>query len=162
MQQSKIMERERKLAAERSSKCWGTVSVRVDILDFPNEEEEEENVESLVELFEKDFRGLKPLYHIPAKIEKPHLESALKCSKLSLERLKAGADLDGYPELNFPVGFRLKCYRGLHRAEAARRILPPGARRWPIDLYHSGKTPARKERAPLTSHQTSIQPLKKT
>ena len=162
MQQSKLIERECKLAAERSSKCWGTVSVSVDILDFPNEEQYE-NVESLVKLFEKDFRGLNHLYHIPAKVETQQLEAALEGSQLSFETLKAGADSNGYPELDFPVGFRLSCYRGLHRAEAARRFLPPGARRWPIDLYHSGKTPLQvtKEQI-LTCHQILIQISNKT
>ena len=141
MRLSKCMERERRLAVERSTKYWGTASVNINILEFPNKEDEE-NIEKLVALFKKDHRGLNPRHRIPAKIEKDQLEAALKLSGLTVQKLKEPPDsLHGYPELRFPAGFRLTCCQGLHRSQAAARVLPPGERRWSIDLYDSGMTP---------------------
>ena len=134
---SKCIERERIIAVERSAKCWGTASVNIDVLEFPNETDEE-NVDKLAALFTSDFRGLNPRYHIPAKIDKDHLDAALTLSGLTIQELKASPDPEkGYPELRFPPSFRLKCFAGLHRAKAAAEVLPPGARRWSIDLYDS-------------------------
>ncbi|KAK3305097.1 uncharacterized protein B0T15DRAFT_554948 [Chaetomium strumarium] len=141
MQRSNCIERERRVAVERSTKYWGTVSVDIDILEFPNEEEEE-NIDKLVELFQNDYRGLNPRYRIPAKIDKHQLDAALALSGLTFQKLKEAPDrIRGYPELKFPAGFRLKCCQGLHRSRAAARILPPGERCWSIDLYDSDIDP---------------------
>ncbi|KAB5549386.1 hypothetical protein GE09DRAFT_966245, partial [Coniochaeta sp. 2T2.1] len=141
MQRSKCLAREARLAAERSSKCWGTASVNISILDFPNEEDEED-VEALTELFRSDFRGLNPRYHIPAKIDGQHLDAALELSGLTADNLKASPHpRHGYPELRFPTGFRLQCCQGLHRAKAATKVLAPGARLWSIDFYDSNIGP---------------------
>jgi hypothetical protein len=151
MQRSNCIERERRVAVERSTKYWGTVSVDIDILEFPNEEEEE-NIDKLVELFQNDYRGLNPRYRIPAKIDKHQLDAALALSGLTFQKLKEAPDrIRGYPELKFPAGFRLKCCQGLHRSRAAARVLPPGERCWSIDLYDSGTT--------LNSNDAKIQVL---
>jgi len=135
MELSEQLERENRLAAERSSKYWGTASVLIDLLDFPNEEDEE-NIDRLAELFAKDCRVLNPFHHIPAKIDKQQLQDALSLSDLTPEQLRAIPDpQEGYPKLNFPAGFRLQCNRGLHRAAAARRI---HMERWAVDFFHPG------------------------
>ncbi len=128
MQRSKCLEREQRLVTERSIKRWGTANVNINILEFPNKKDEE-NVETLVELFKDDFRGLNPRYHIPAKIDRQDLDTALAISGLTIQNLTAIPDLQyGYLELKFPAGFRLNGCQGIHRAKAAARILPPGAR----------------------------------
>lgn len=139
MKPSELLKRERRLAVERSLKHWGTASVRIDILEFPNEEDSE-NVERLAKLLQKDLRGLNPTNRIPAKINSEDLHNALGISKLTIEELNTHPNPEnGFPELCFPEGFRLECRRGLHRAKAAQRILPPGEQCWTIDLFHSGR-----------------------
>jgi hypothetical protein len=130
--------REPKLAAERRRKFWGTANVDLDILDFAGDEDEE-NVARLAKLLEKDFRGFNPLNHIPAKVNQEELEDALVRSGVTVDRFHLGAEPEqGFPNLQFAPGFRLKCLHGRDRAAAALRIFPPGRRLWSIDLFHSG------------------------
>ncbi|KAF2843888.1 hypothetical protein T440DRAFT_462707 [Plenodomus tracheiphilus IPT5] len=45
---------------------------------------------------------------------------------------------DGYKALEFATGVQLECLHGVDRVQAARQILPPGDRRWVVDLYLEG------------------------
>lgn len=137
MQRSALLERERKIVAEKNIKHLGTARIDVCNLEFPSDRDEE-NVEALTALFKEDFQGLNPKYHIPAKINPQDLDNALHISGLSA--LCDGPVPDeGYPQLQFPPGFRLQCLRGRSRAEAVQRAFPPGARRWTVDLFRSGR-----------------------
>jgi len=136
---SKRTANEQRLALERRSKTWGTASIRLDILDFPNHETNT-NVEGLVEVLRMDPQHHNPRHRILATIEREQLCLGLSISKISLERLQAPTlEKDGYPQLDFPDGFRLKCLHGLRRARAA--MLGPSADgRWVVELLHAGKS----------------------
>lgn len=149
-----VVEQERRLASELSTKFRGTASVEIEILDFPFKklrQEDEKNTKRLEELFkkQKSCRDWEVFNHIPAVIEQDQLDAALARSGISPEALLEARD--GHLKLNFPAGFRLSCFRGQHRAlaAAAEDVLPPGSRRWTVDLYLSGKAP------PLDLHRYS-------
>ena len=142
MSRRRIVEQERRLAAELSAKFRGTASVNITMLDFPFKklrDEDEKNTERLEKLFKKQrsCRDWEVFNHIPAVIEQDQLNAALARSGISPEALLEARD--GHLELDFPTGFRLRCFRGRHRALAAKDHLPLGARRWTVDLYLSGK-----------------------
>lgn len=142
MRRSRFQEQERKLAAQRSLKYRGTASVKIDVLDFPSEQSREWDEENITRL-KRSFREangcdrLDIANHIPATIDEQQLTSALADSGLSAERLLAGPR-DGYPELEFLVGYRLNCLYGRHRVLAAAEVLSRGDRRWTVDLYLGG------------------------
>lgn len=144
MRLSRFQEQERRLATERCLKFKGTARIKLDVLDFPLEESTEpdkKNIERLKNLFQGAnlCDRLNLLNHIPATIDQHHLTAALVASGVSAESLLAGQP-DGYPELDFPAGYRLPCLHGRHRVLAAAEILPRGDRRWAIDLYLGGES----------------------
>jgi len=144
MRRARFLEQERRQEAERSIKYRGTASIKLDVLHFPCEESREpdkNNVERLRNLFrgEGGCRRLDLRNHIPAVISQPQLEAAIEASGTSAERLLEDAR-DGYPELDFPPGYRLECLHGRHRTLAAAQVLPLEDRRWTVDLYLEGMT----------------------
>ena len=103
-------------------------------------EEEEKNTERLKKLFrkEKGCHDWEIFDHVPVVIDQQQLDDALARSGISSEQLLGARD--GHLELDFPTDFRLRCLRGRHRVLAAPGALPPGGRRWNVDLFLSGKT----------------------
>jgi len=77
---------------------------------------------------------LNPDNHIDAVIAAPALARAIEASHTSEEGLKS---LDrGYPpELIFPSNFKVECYHGRDRIEAARQSLFDSDRWWTVDLF---------------------------
>ena len=136
-----FVERERSLAAELSAKFRGSASIKIETLDFPFEKlrkSNSKNIETLQVLFKKQesCRDWEVFNHIPAVIDQEELAAALARAGISPEALLEARD--GHLELDFPSDFRLTCFRGQHRALAAKEFLPPGSRRWTVDLYVSG------------------------
>lgn len=118
---------------KRRSKFWGIASIRVENLKFTGEEDED--VEKLVNLLKDDLQALNPLYQIPAKLDKQVPDTALEALGVSAQKLLAVPDpQNSYAELNFPEGFCLNCLRGLHRAKAAGKVLPPGSQCRAVDV----------------------------
>lgn len=150
MQRSQFEEQERKLAAERSIKYRGTASVKIDVLDFSAvqpKDPDEQNITRLKGLFREanacDRWNISN--HVPAIIDQRDLTIALADSGVSAERLLAGPH-DGYPELDFPIGYRLQCLHGRHRVLASAEAFPREVRRWSVDFYLTGiACPARYE-----------------
>jgi hypothetical protein len=138
MQRARFLERERKLAVEKRNKFKGTASIRLDVLHFPCEDDES-NVERLKNLF-RETGGCDRLElrnHIAAVVDRERLDDAIRDSRISTERLPAELR-DSYPELDFPPGYRLQCLNGQGRVLAATKVLPPGDKRWTVDLYLAG------------------------
>ena len=134
---------DRNLIAERNNKWLGTASVRIDVLEFPNEVNKK-NAARLTKLFEDGrIREDSPLHRIPAKISWSELEAALNLSGITIGDIRGTANRQqGSPRLELPHACKLKCHRGLHRtlaASQARSGSEPAARRWTVDLYLSGK-----------------------
>jgi hypothetical protein len=139
MRRNRFLENERKLAAERKIKYKGTASIRTEVLDFPNEELDTENTKRLGQFF-RDVNGcsrLDPLDHIPALIDQNHLNAALAASGITAEQLLV-SPRETYLSLEFPPGFQLNCLRGRDQVQAGVKILPPGDKRWTVDLYLAG------------------------
>jgi len=141
MSRRRFVEQERRLGAELIAKFRGTASVPIEALDFPFKklrEEDEKNTERLASSFrkEKGCRDWEIFNHVPAVVAQQDLDAALARSGISPEQLLEARD--GHLELDFPAGFRLSCLRGRHRVLAAKNVLPPGGRRWTVDLFLSG------------------------
>jgi hypothetical protein len=143
MRRALLQHKERTLATERSLKCRGTASIKLDVLYFPplktkDPDKAKKNVERLRKAFQDEgCRRLPLLNHIPAIIDQQCLDTALRNSKVSAERL--GADhRNDYPELEFPPGYRLQCLDGQSRTLAAAQVLPTADKRWTVDLYLAG------------------------
>lgn len=137
-----FVDQERRLARERSLKHKGTASIDIKVLEFPYEESgeaDEKDVERVKRLFSEqgevnrlDFRN-----HIPAIISEQDLADAMTASDVSAERMLADPVQD-YPKLDFPAGYRLACLHGRHRVLGGAAVLPPGDKRWTVDLYLDG------------------------
>jgi hypothetical protein len=147
MRRARFREQERGLAEERSIRYRGTASIKLDVLHFPepdnsnvDREPDKINVERLKNLFlDGGCRPDELRNHILAVIDQEQLDDAILASGTSAEGLLAEAR-DGFPELDFPPGYRLECLHGLDRVEAAKKegVLPPGNKRWTVDLYLAG------------------------
>jgi hypothetical protein len=128
---------EQALAAEKHAKFRGSAKIKLELLKYEREVDEQ-NTKRLQSLFKKgghyrvDSRN-----HVIAVIDPLSLDAAIVASGLSASML-----LDNpqgcYKELNFPPRFQLKCLHGLDSARAAAQSLPPGNRRWVVDLYVGG------------------------
>ena len=124
MRRARLREKERGLATEKALKCRGTVSVRLEVLYFPQFKTKDpnklkKNVERLKNAFLDEGCLRLPLpNHIPAQIDEQSLNAALRHSNHSREVLRVGLR-DDYPELEFPSGYQLKCLDGQSRALAA-------------------------------------------
>lgn len=132
----------RRIQAEKSLKHLGAAWVELGVLRFPNSSGLDlDKVERLKRLFRSE-RGCLPSdlpNRIPAIIDEALLSAALQATGITAsERML----LDGAepPKLTFPVGARLECLRGRHRARAASEVLVPGERRWVVDLFAAGKS----------------------
>lgn len=140
MSGARYLGRERTLAAEKSAKYLGSASIYIENLRFLHEEDKE-NVERLKQLFRStgydrsDVRN-----HVPATIDKEILDAALQYSGISSDRLNL-ATTSKYPKLDFPSPHRLECLHGIDRIQAAISLLPPGDKRWVVDLYQQGSLP---------------------
>jgi hypothetical protein len=134
MGDQRFLDWERALAAEKSAKAVGSASVE---LDFQHDDDEK-NTNRLKSFFKKgghcrlDIRN-----HILAVIDPHSLDAALRASGLSADMLLDNPQ-GTYKQLNFPPGVRLHCLHGLDRARAAAQSLPPGDRRWVVDLFLGG------------------------
>ncbi|KAH7108729.1 hypothetical protein B0J11DRAFT_241648 [Dendryphion nanum] len=142
MRRARFLDTNRRHVAERSIKYRGTASIKLNVLHFPCEKSrqlDENNVERLRNLFREEggCRRLDLRNHVPAIISQSQLEAAITASQISAERLLEDAR-NGYPELDFPPGYRLECLHGRHRILAAAQVLPPEDRRWTVDLYLEG------------------------
>ena len=147
----RFVDQERRLARERTLKHKGTASIEIKVLEFPYEESgeaDESDVERVKKLFCKQAE-VDRLYfrnHVPATISERDLADAMTASGVSAERMLADSDED-YPKLNFPLGYRLECLHGRDRVLAGAAVLPPGDKRWTVDLYLNGtprRTPKKK------------------
>ena len=138
-----FQERERRLARERTFKHKGTASIDIKVLEFPYEESgeaDEKDVERVKRLFHQqgevdrlDFRN-----HVPAIISEEDLADAMITSDVSADRMLADLG-ENYPKLDFPAGYRLVCLHGRHRVLGGAAVLPPGDKRWTVDLYLDSK-----------------------
>ena len=72
--------------------------------------------------------------HVPAVIRQQDLHKAVRAAGIPAETLLSNT----YPELEFPPGYRLECLHGRYRLRAGADILPPGEKRWTVDLYLAG------------------------
>ena len=135
MQRNQFLQRERKLATEKRNKFKGTASIRLDVLHFTCEDDKS-NTERLKNFFHEagGCDRLESRNHIVAMVDQKRLDNALRDSGISAERLSD----DSYPELDFPPGHRLKCLTGQGRVLAATKVLPPGDKRWTVDLFLPG------------------------
>lgn len=130
MRRARFQDQERRLAREKTIKYKGTVSIKIEVLHFPwhnTGEPDERNVERLKKCFrDEGCRRLALRNHIPAVIDQPQLDVALRTSGIP-----PGQPLedprDGYPELEFPPGYQLECLHGQDRVRAAAKVLLPGA-----------------------------------
>jgi hypothetical protein len=144
MQRARFLERERKLAAEKRRKYRGRASIRLDVLQFPEEnnsgderEPDPSNIKRLKDLF-RDAGGperLNSRNFIAALIDQDQLDEAIRASETSAGELLD----DSLPELDFPTGYQLRCLNGLDRAGAAEKVLFSGDKRWTVELYLAGK-----------------------
>ncbi|CAD6446248.1 f68f9563-ded7-4069-bc2f-2a3b06713e93 [Sclerotinia trifoliorum] len=144
MYRSRLTKDELKLEAERHLKYRGIACVRLENLHFPSEDSRElnqENVERLKELFQKDItRRLDPKNRIAAEINEIDLNEAIRTSNTSAELLMNIHD-ENPPFLIFPSNYQLTCLHGRHRILAAREILPPANAWWTVDLYLTDTNP---------------------
>ncbi|KAF2178253.1 hypothetical protein K469DRAFT_599807, partial [Zopfia rhizophila CBS 207.26] len=103
----------------------------------------EKAVSYLEDKFKKQgiFR-LEPRHRIPAIIDVKVLEEAIEASPNTSSELLLENPEEEPPDLQLPSGHLLDCLQGLHRVEAAKKILPPGGWWWSIDLYINGAGPA--------------------
>jgi hypothetical protein len=128
---------EQSLAAEKHAKFRGSANIKLELLKYEREVDEQ-NTKRLQGLFKKGGHSrVDSRNHVIAVIDPLSLDAAIVASGLS-----AGTLLDNsqgcYKELNFPSGFQLRCLHGLDSARAAAQSLPPGNRRWVVDLYVGG------------------------
>lgn len=143
MRRARLLGKERSIVTEKALKCKGMVSVRLDVLSFPEIKTKDptklkSNVNRLKKAFQDEGCWRLPLpNHIPAQIDKQSLDAALRHSQRSSKELFVGPR-DEYPELEFPPGYQLKCLDGQSRALAAAKVLPVADRRWIVDLYAAG------------------------
>lgn len=79
---------------------------------------------------------MKLLDHIPGIISQSQLDAAISMSGMSPALLLA----DSCPKLDLPTGYHLECLYGQAQVRAAAEVLPPGDRRWTVDLYLAGRT----------------------
>jgi hypothetical protein len=137
MDDQTFLDWERELAAEKRAKCRGSASVKLEVLYY-NREADEQNTKRLKHLFKKGghFR-LDGCNHVLAIIDPQSLDTAIQASGLSADMLLDNPQ-GQYNELDFPPGFRLKCLHGLDSARAAAQSLPQGDRRWIVDLFVAG------------------------
>jgi hypothetical protein len=139
MRRAQFLEQERSLATEKSIKYKGTASIKIEVLHFPYEESREPDKKD-IERLKKLFRGqgavsrLDLRNHVLATIDQQELVDAMAASGVSAESMLADPR-DGYPELDFPACYRLACLHGRHRVLEGAEILPPGDKRWTVDLY---------------------------
>jgi hypothetical protein len=140
MGDQRFLDWERALAAEKSAKFRGSASIKLEVLHFEREADEQ-NTRRFQELFRsgghhrQDSRN-----HVLAFIDPQSLSAALRMSDLSVDILLINSH-GGYKELNFPPGFRLRCLHDLSRARAGAQCLPPGDGRWVVDLFSGGDMP---------------------
>ncbi|KIW54605.1 hypothetical protein PV05_06954 [Exophiala xenobiotica] len=145
MRRARLLGKERSIVTEKALKCKGMVSVRLEVLSFPEIKTKDptklkNNVERLKKAFWDEGCWRLPLpNHIPAQIDKQSLDAAIRHSQRSSEELFVGPR-DEYPELEFPPGYQLMCLDGQSRALAAAKVLPLADRRWIVDLYAADLT----------------------
>ena len=144
MRRSQLKAQEERLNREKGIRYKGTASIEIQVLQFPAQKigrTSGKNVERLKKVFRNE--GCERLIlrnHVPAMIHQGQLDLALQASGLSAEHLLTDphGPRGSYPELNFPTGYRLECLHGQDRVRAAAQVLPPGDRRWTVDLYLAG------------------------
>jgi hypothetical protein len=141
MRPARLIERERRIAAERTLKLRGAARVKIEVLHFPHDPKiskdvDDKHAEKLTTLLKagneqeiSQFRS-----RVPAIIDQHQLEDAIAVLGISAEQLLDPRDC---PELDFPAGFQLECLHGKHRIKAAANIHPSS--RWVVDLYLAGK-----------------------
>ena len=134
--QQDLADFERRIAEDRSANYWGTAFIRLEVLEFDGEPDNE-NIKRLENIFKKSCYQLDSLYQFHAAIDQLNLDSAIQSSETSITALlKNSQGLP--PELNFPQNFCLKCFKGQSRAEAAITTLEPENRRWAVNLFLNG------------------------
>lgn len=130
----------RRIEAEKETKHLGTASVDIDVLSFPHSKElDPQNVERLKRLYagEKGWRPEELPNRIPACIERNQLDELLHAAGIPAENISKPVR-GQYPKLEFPPSFRLECFRGRHRVEAARELRSHAQKRWIVDFYPAG------------------------
>jgi hypothetical protein len=141
MRQTRLAEREQRIAAERILKLRGAARVKIEVLHFPHDPKisrdvDDKHAEKLTRLLKAgNEQEISPFRsRVPAIIDQSQLENAIAFSGISAERLLDPRDC---PELDFRAGFQLECLHGKHRIKAAANIHPGS--RWVVDLYSAGK-----------------------
>lgn len=130
----------RRIEAEKKATHLGTASVNIDVLSFPDSKElDPENVERLKRLYasEKGWRPEELPNRIPACIKKDQLHKLLHAAGISAENISKPVRGE-YPKLEFSPSFKLECFRGRHRVEAARQLRSHAQKRWIVDFYPAG------------------------
>jgi hypothetical protein len=137
MGDSRFRDWERRLAAEKSAKSRGSASIKLEVLAYEREADDQ-NTKRLQKLFKNGGHcRLDSRNHVVAVIDPHALNAAIQASGLLPDMLLDNSQ-GHYSELNFPPGFRLKCLHGLDSARAAALSLPPDDRRWIVDLFVGG------------------------
>lgn len=138
MQQRRVERKEAELEAERRVKFKGTARIRLEHLEFPRQESNE-NVERLKLCIELEgcYR-LESRYHVPAVVDQQLLDVIIQASDTSHAALLSDSQ-SHWPPLRIPSGVRLECLRGWDRLRAGWESLPPKDRWWTVDLFLSGK-----------------------
>ena len=144
MRQTRLAEIERRLAEEKRVKYQGSARIRIEDLHFPlgqSREADDHTVARLRTLFagENGCRDRDPRNHVVALIEKQYLDLAIADANISPDQLLPPDGFD-FPRLDLPPAGRLICLLGRQRVLAAAEYLPPGDKRWTVDLYLAGWT----------------------
>lgn len=138
MRQRRVERQEAELEAERLAKFKGTARIRLECLEFPRSESNE-NVERLKLCIEcEGCHRLESRYHVPAVIDRQLLDAAVQASNTTHAALLSDSQSQ-WPTLHLPPGIRLACLRGWDRLRAGWESLPPRDRWWTVDLYLNGK-----------------------
>jgi len=119
---------ENQLYRDRGSCFRGTVRVRFAHLRFGDlcpREANEKVTATLRDAFANEgCLRLEPKNHIPAIINQANLDLAVHATPGATEAsILAGHKKLPY-ELRFPDGISIECLQGLHRVEAAKKMLP--------------------------------------
>jgi hypothetical protein len=133
---------ENQLYQDRGNCFRATVCVRFANLHFGDlcpQEANEKVVVKLRDVFAHEgCLRLEPKNHIPAIISQANLDLAIHTTPGAI----GASILAGHKklpcELIFPDGVSIECLQGLHRVEAAKKMLPRRDWWWTIDLYLEG------------------------
>lgn len=132
---------EQRVSKDKLAKYRGTAIVSISHLHFPHPCRQVDR--KVVQQLKRDFEGegcIKdiPKNPVPAIIDEPTLQAALKKLATSAEAFRAASN-DDPPRLHFASGVKFECLHGQHRILAAKEFFEPPQRSWVIDFYSTGQ-----------------------